>query len=89
MERLTNGLGGAVGGPPLPGRGGTGGEWEADATGACNVADGVVTGFPGGCLGLAYNGGWREKWSCITSSNALILHPYRIWTIVSRDGMKV
>lgn len=78
MERLTSGLGGNIGGPLLPGRGGTGGEWEVDGTGVCNVAGGVAAGFSGGCLGLAYSGGSREKWYCISSSNARILHPCRI-----------
>jgi len=61
MGRLTNGLGEGIGGPPLPGRGGTGGKLEVDGTGACNAADGVVARCAWGCLGLAYSGGSREK----------------------------
>jgi hypothetical protein len=57
MARPTSGLGGEVGGPLLPGRGGTGGEWEVDGTDTCKVLDKVVARFSGGCLGLAYSGG--------------------------------
>lgn len=54
-----------------PGRGGGRGLEDVEAS---------VLGFAAGCLaapggGFAYNGGSREKCSCMMSSNSLKLHP--------------